>query len=453
MSTAQGGVSPQPEGQPSQQQPSEQPPQQQNAPATPPTVWKLGTRVAFRFAFTYFGLYAFSLWIAQIPWINWGGHYWEVMWRKVVPWVAAHVLHLSYPITVFTNGSGDTTYDYLRALCMLVIAAVATIVWSVLDRRRLNYAKLHQWLRLWVRLGLAAMLIGYGVDKVIPNQFTPPHFYRLLERYGDSSPMGLLWTFMGASPAYTIFSGLVELVAGVLVLLPRVTNLGALLSMAAMTNVFLLNMCYDVPVKLFSFNLLLMSIFLALPELPRLARVLILNRDTAARKEVPFFSRRALNIGMVVLVLLFCVYVVGSDFQRNYYRHQQIVTKPPLYGIWAVEEFSVDGAVKPPLLTDQTRWQNAIFPLPTLFSVQRMNGAMQNYRVTVDMEKKTLFLTKTADPTWKTSLNFSTPQNDVMVFDGPFDGHNLHVKTRLNNGPFLLTSRGFHWISEFPFNR
>ena len=444
MSATQGAVSPQPE---------EQPSQQQSVTADSPARWKLGTRIAFRFGFAYFGMYAFSLWIGQIPWINWGGHYWEVMWRKVVPWVAAHVLHLSYPITVFTNGSADTTYDYVKNLCGLVIAVVAAIVWSALDRRRLNYVKLHPWLRLWVRLGLAAMLIGYGVDKVIPNQFTPPHFYRLLERYGDSSPMGLLWTFMGASPAYTIFSGLVELVAGVLVLLPRLTNLGALLSMAAMTNVFLLNMCYDVPVKLFSFNLLLMSIFLALPDLPRLARVLILNRDTRARKEAPFFSRRALSIGMVVLVLLFCVYVVGSDFQRNYYRYQQIVTKPPLYGIWAVEEFSVDGETRPPLLTDQTRWQNAIFAFPAIVWVQHMNGSIQSYRVMVDMEKKTLSLTKPGDLAWKTSLNFSTPENDVMVFDGPFDGHTLHVKTRLNNGPFLLTSRGFHWISEFPFNR
>jgi hypothetical protein len=64
--------------------------------------------------------------------------------------------------------------------------------------------------------------------------------------------MGLLWTFMGASAAYTIFTGLGELVGGLLLTTRRTALAGALVSAAVMTHVAVLNFCYDVPVKLFS---------------------------------------------------------------------------------------------------------------------------------------------------------------------------------------------------------
>jgi uncharacterized membrane protein YphA (DoxX/SURF4 family) len=422
-------------------------------PQTSPekAVWNPITRIAFRFAFAYFGMYAFPLFAGYIPGIAWFADLWIRMWHVMVPWVGAHVLHLSQPITYFVTGSGDTTADWVLTLCQFTIAMGATVIWSVLDRRRTSYVKLHEWLRLGLRFALGAVLIWYGTQKVIPVQFRPPDYFRLLERYGDSSPMGLLWTSIGFSPAYTIFTGLVELVGGVLVIIPWLTTLGALVCAAAMTNVFLLNMCYDVPVKLLSFHLLLMALFLLLPDFPRLARV-VLNRETPPRTPVPLFSRRALNIALLALQLCFCVYATGISLYSNYNNYRTyVVTKPPFHGIWMVDEFSVDGQPRPPLLTDPLRWQRLIFALPTIFSVQRMDGTIQHYRVNIDMDKKIFALTKSADPAWKANLNFSTPQSAVMVLDGLLEGHSIHVTTRLSDDKFVLTSRGFHWVTERSF--
>src|SRR5262245_30407361 len=110
------------------------------------TEWNLGTRIAFRFAFAYFVLYNFPFPLYLIPFTAsiWG--WYEEMYHRVVIWVASHILHLSYPITVFSNGSGDTTYDWVLALCFLTVAVAATLIWSVLDRKRPNYETLHQWL-------------------------------------------------------------------------------------------------------------------------------------------------------------------------------------------------------------------------------------------------------------------------------------------------------------------
>src|SRR5438128_2641401 len=89
---------------------------------------------------------------------------WErrMEWRRVAPWVGKHILHLSYPITVFSNGSGDTTYDYVLVLCFFVLALVATAVWSIIDRKRPNYQKLQQWSMIYVRFVLASAMISYG---------------------------------------------------------------------------------------------------------------------------------------------------------------------------------------------------------------------------------------------------------------------------------------------------
>src|SRR5579859_5260248 len=241
----------------------EQMPMASPGPALQPNArWNPALKIGFRFACCYLFLFCFPFPLGSIPYTGKPAEWYELLWQKVVPWMASHLLRLSQPITIFTNGSGDTRFDYIKALCLLVVAALASVLWSVLDRKRQNYGRLHQWLRLYVRLYLGATLLGYGAYKVIPSQFPPMWQWRYLQTYGDSSPMGVLWTFMSASASYTIFAGAIEMLGGILLFLPRLVTLGALISVGAMANVFMLNMSYDVPVKLYSFHLLLLAIFL-----------------------------------------------------------------------------------------------------------------------------------------------------------------------------------------------
>jgi hypothetical protein len=149
--------------------------------------------------------------------------------------------------------------------------------------------------------------------KVIQAQMPPPPLSRLVEAYGDSSPMGLLWTFMGASRGYNAFAGGAEMLAGLLLFVPGLTALGALLAIAVMSNVFMLNMCYDVPVKLFSFHLLLMAVFLAIPDLRRLINLFVLRRKVQLSVAEPLFHRRWLNRGSLVAQFLFGLFVITAS--------------------------------------------------------------------------------------------------------------------------------------------
>ena len=180
---------------------------------------------------------------------------WVSLWHQVVPWVGANVLHLQGNLAEVANGSGDELYDYVLIFCIFVLAAVVTVVWSVLDRKRLDYRQLYSWLRFLMRMIVGAGMIGYGLKKVFWSQFPEPPLAKLVDTFGQTSPMGLLWTFMGESRLYSLAGGIGETLGGLLLFVPRFTALGAIVSLGMMSNVLLLNLAYDVPRKIYSIHL------------------------------------------------------------------------------------------------------------------------------------------------------------------------------------------------------
>src|SRR5271163_915911 len=102
--------------------------------------WSLASRVAFRFCFVYFGLFSVAtqiiggLFPVTLADIDGAGVLWPM--RPVTFWAAAHIFHAKLPLVYTGSGSGDKTFDWVFAFCLLVIAAVATGIWSALDRRR-----------------------------------------------------------------------------------------------------------------------------------------------------------------------------------------------------------------------------------------------------------------------------------------------------------------------------
>ena len=194
-----------------------------------------------------------------------------------------------------------------------------------------------------------------------------PSLTRLLQPFGTLSPMGLLWNSMGSAPAYEIFTGCAEVAGGLLLIVPRTATLGALISLADMIQVFMLNMTYDVPAKLFAFHLILLSCFLLAPDVPRLVRFLFLNRATAPSTQVQLFRGVRANRIALAAQIIFGLWLIGVNFQqcRVYWNTQGGGRPlPPLYGIWEVKQMSIDEQPRPPLLTDSTRWRRAIFDYP-----------------------------------------------------------------------------------------
>ena len=173
--------------------------------------WHPFIRTGFRFAFVYLLLYNLPFPLNAFPYVDKSVEWYNSSWNWIVTNVGQAVFHRE--VSTVISGSGDRTFDFLFVACVLLISLVITVIWTVLDRKRLSYPTLHRWLNVYVRFCLGMAMIGYGAFKVISSQFPAPTLDRLMQSYGDSSPMGLLWTFMGASEPYTMFVGAAEMIA------------------------------------------------------------------------------------------------------------------------------------------------------------------------------------------------------------------------------------------------
>ncbi len=224
--------------------------------------WSKPEKVVFRFCFLYFATYILFTPNNDLPLINTLYEGPNNLLHRLVPWFANHIFGYKKPITIFTNGSGDTTYDYMLWFIGIALTLTGTIAWTLLDRKRKDYQTLYYWIRVLVRFYLFYTMMDYGLAKVIKVQFHYPSLYRLVQPFGTFSPMGLEWSYMGYSTTYNFFAGFAELLGGFLMLSRKTTAIGALVCLGAMTNVFMVNIGYDVPVKLLSFNTILMCLFL-----------------------------------------------------------------------------------------------------------------------------------------------------------------------------------------------
>jgi hypothetical protein len=416
--------------------------------------WSPALRVTFRFAFVYFGLFCLATQIAGslflIPSSSFRGF--GLLWpmRNITFWIAAHIFRLTEPLAYGRN-SGETLFFWIQTLWLLIFAIVAAIVWSLLDRRRENYAAVHQWFRLFVRCALAASMFEYGMTKAIPTQFPRPTLTTLVTPVGDLSLSALLWTTIGSSPAYEIFTGCAELLGGVLLLVPQTTTLGALICLADMTQVFVLNMTYDIGLKQISFHLILLSLVLLAPEFERLANFFVLNRPAPSSAQPRLFAADRRNRLALAAQLALGVYLLAAYAYINWtywYAAGDGSPRSPLYGIWNVDRLSVDGEVRSPTLNDyDRRWRRVIFDVPSAMTIQRIDDSFARYGASIDVYQHTIALTKGGSRHWRAAFQFERAAQDRLVLDGEMDSHRIRAELRLAGfDTFRLLNSGFRWV-------
>ncbi len=100
--------------------------------------------------------------------------------------------------------------------------------------------------------------------------------------------------------------------------------------------------------------------------------------------------------------------------------------KPPLYGLWNVEEYSIDGQSRPPLTTDNERWR-WVYIRTDRFSVQKMDDSFTFFLPEFDNAKGTVALNNFQGKDRPTTLNFQQPASEELNVDGEMDAHKIHV--------------------------
>jgi hypothetical protein len=417
--------------------------------------WSSVQKIAFRFCFIFFILNTFPFPISELRVV---GDFiktpYEDIWTKVINIVGKLFLGLS-DITVRPNGSGDTTWNWVQVFSTLVFSVIGCVIWSILDKKRPNYQALSFWNTLYLRYYLAIAMLTYGIFKIVPAQFGEITGYNLSQQVGDMSPMRLLWIFMAYSTKYQFFAGFMECLAGVLLLFRRTTLLGALLSIGVVVNVFAMNMCFDVPVKLFSFSLVLIGIYLIAPDISRLFNFFILQNPTEAppQYQPAFLKKKGYKIGRLVLkTLVILGFVVPLVMQIL--EIQEETKAAPLsdfYGRYVVAKHLKNNVEV--TLIDTLRWEKLFIDRQDSSNVMYATNEM-GLRTKILFEKDDSTKTIMGSDSTKYQFTYQHPDSIHLNLRGIIGTDSVHIELlKRKKKEFLLVKRGFHWINEYPFNR
>ena len=421
--------------------------------------WSPIRKIGFRFIFIFFLLFILPF-PFNVP-LNVLNEFWlDTQFGNLWTWATEFLGNSILGLEGFSGaptGSGDKTFNWVQYGLFLGLASIGTIIWTLVDKTRKNYYKVWRWFVLMTVYYLVFYMLLYGFIKVFWLQMPELRIDRLLKTYGQSSPMGLLWTFMGASKTYSVYAGLSEVIAGTLLIFRRTRTLGGLVTFGVMFNVFMLNVAYDVPVKLFSAQLMLMGLYIAMIDRKAIIGLLLLQKPGKIAPWPPFFKTPVKNYILLVVQVLLVFYMFQSQIDRgltNRKQYGELRQKSPLFGLYDVLDYVQNGDTIPPLLTDDQRWQRVIFDDPSRAIAIYMDDRLRYYTSAIDTVDRTVTFSIGRD-----SLKVDYPFKYEKLEDGlrlsgilEQDTLNMRLKT-YDMSNFYLINRDFHWVNEVPWHR
>lgn len=406
-------------------------------------MWSTTSRICFRFIFLF--LIGFMIILPT-----------QSIFSPILVWIGESIFETSGRLSVESTGSGDSTMSWLAVVLQLFIALLGTIIWTIIDHKRHSYNDLFYWFRIFLRIFLSFFMMVYGFAKVFLIQFSEPSLLKLLQPLGEMSPMGLAWTYMGFSPSFSIFTGMLEVIAGVILIPRRTQTLGAFMVVGVMTHVAVMNLCFDIPVKIFSIHLLLMGIVLLLSDSKRIGYAFLRKSNKEISKDYhPIALRytRAIRTIKIISLTLVLMGVVGLRV-LIFLNQSDDNKRDEFYGIWEVETFIKNGDTIAPLITTNERWRYLIMQSHDRATVKTMTDSIIDYHFKVDSTRTKVSIYKRNEI--EIIDNFKLEKIDSLNFNmhGDLKGNHLDIKLKAKDlKKIRLINRGFHWINESPYNR
>ncbi|MGE5107597.1 MAG: hypothetical protein ACM3H8_08635 [Sphingobacteriales bacterium] len=422
--------------------------------------WSSWQKIAFRFFFIYILLYiAPWTWISDIPGTDYVLKYYSQFMDWLVNWGNSKLFHVREVLVPF-NGSGDTSYGWAQLLTFISLALIGCMVWSIADRKRSNYNHLSYWLCLFTRYNLILFCFLYGIDKLFLLQMPFPNYSQLATPLGDFLPMRLSWMFMGYSGPYQLFAGLMEVFAGILLLFRRTATFGTIVATGVFINVIMMNLSYDIPVKLFSTNLVVLCLFLLANDHKRIITFFVMNKPSASCSLYDIsFTKKWMRISRVFLKIAFIglfVFLQGYNMYGFYkQRNKPMEVKLINPGVYNVNIFAINQDTLPPLLTDTLRWQDMIFEKDGQGSINTMDTSFRRryrrayFNYEPDTVKHIIGIKKfSGDSVNLIAFNYLLSDSNTIRLWGKLRSDSLYVELKRSKRHFQLAEKQFHWLSE-----
>ena len=236
--------------------------------------------------------------------------------------------------------------------------------------------------------------------------------------------------------------GIVEVLAG-LMFWRRTVVLGAIISLFATVNVMAINYFYDVPVKIFSTTLFIMTLYILTYNLKDLFVFFLtdnpvkLNIQKAFRFRKPIYNK--LLIGFKYTFLLF---LIGGGVLSTIQSHKELNgPKHELFGYYELQSDSI---------SKDMNWNKINFASNDLLRAYDNEGTTIYLEAKVDTIKKTLSINEKVklNKTW--NYKYTLKSDSLILANDSLSGKVKYLRKYPEKS--RLMNRGFHWINETPFN-
>lgn len=279
----------------------------------------------------------------------------------------------------------DTTGSYMHILTLLILCLLPAFWGSMVLKDKKDQSI--QIVRRILTYILVFVLIIYGFNKVFKWQFYQAEPNTLYTPLGMLSKDIVYWSSMGSSYSYTVFSGIMELLAALLLIFRRTRMLGLLVSTGVFLNIFMINLGFDISVKVLSGLLLLMSCVLLLPYIPILINSS--KRDFMANQRDYLIEHSYRMPGKIVILSLFLLeglypYVSSGNYNDD------LADRPLLHGAYKVDAHIIDGTDYSSSAANEWTWKRVFVHRRHYLIVQHQDDSMEDYQMDVNGNKITL---------------------------------------------------------------
>lgn len=247
---------------------------------------------------------------------------------------------IALPFPYYLIGSVfDTSSDSILMYWVVFFTLIGSFLVAGIFRETIARSRFGIYSGIILSYVLAFFLLKYGIDKLLLQQFYLPQPNTLFTQVGDLTKDILFWTSMGTSKSYNWFMGGIEIFPGLLLLYSKTREVGAILAFGVLLNVFMINVGFDISVKLLSLYLLICSVFLIQPFALRLYQFFILKQSAqlAEEKKPLSNSPRIQRIVKVGIIFLFALeiglpYLNQPSVQNEHIGAYQLETPTLLFG-------------------------------------------------------------------------------------------------------------------------
>lgn len=414
----------------------------------------------YKFFFIYFLLTITPwTWFSFIP----GTTYVTDYYTKGIQWIVFKFndwfLHVKPKLNTEGYGSGDTSYAWAEFYTIIILSLFGAILWSAINKKETESKSLSYWLHTLIRYNLISVALSYGIIKLFALQMPFPNLSQLATPLGEFLPMRFSWMFIGYSQPYQFFSGFMEVTVGLLLLYRRTIPLGVIVGLGVFINVFAMNMCYDIPVKLYSMQIVICCFFLLAIDSRRYLNFFIFNKPTISTRAYNYrFTKKWQRVGCFVLKVAFVILTVGFNIYDciNWYKQNNAPETSVIpQGVYNIKTFKKNNQITAIDATDSLAWKDFIFDKGKLGSIKTADTTFWNkygrayFIYETDKAKQIIsFKEGMSDSIPLFEMKYKLVNKNTLQLNGVFKKDTLFYELIKNNKTFPLAERQFHWISE-----